>query len=55
MKILDNDFTDLYLTEKNEIYITDKSYENSLKKIEISQRRFQGHSGIKLLTSKRIP
>lgn len=34
MKILDNDFTDLYLTEKNEIYITDKSYENSLKKIE---------------------
>ena len=28
---------------------------NSLKKIEISQSRFQGHSGIKLLTSKRIP
>ncbi len=34
MKILENDFTDLYLTDKNEIYITDKSYENSLKKIE---------------------
>ena len=34
MEILDNSFSDLYLTEKNDIYITDKKYENSLKKIE---------------------
>lgn len=34
MEILDNSFSDLYLTDKNDIYITDKKYENSLKKIE---------------------